>query len=142
MREIELRAAALCIAGGKVLLVNHRKHGESYWVLPGGHVEHGESLADALAREMDEELGLDVTVGPLALVHDFITGKRHVVNHVFRIDLDNDAFTLSPGKTLKDARWVPLDEIDAIDLRPAIAKHLRRFAEPPDGDGPVYLGNV
>jgi len=141
MKKIEVRVAALCVSEDTVLLVNHQKHGESYWVLPGGHVEKGESLVNALAREMKEELDLDVTVGALAIVHDFITDDRHVVNHVFRAHPDRTTLAVDTGKVLKAARWVSLDELATLDLRPAIAEHLRRLARS-TADETVYIGSV
>jgi len=98
MSAIEVRSAGVCVSESGVLLVNHSKHGRSYWVLPGGHVEFGERLDAALVREMREELQLDVTVGPLVLVHDFITETRHVVSLVFRVEPEGDAFSVTPGR--------------------------------------------
>ena len=141
MSEIAVRAAALLVADGKVLLVNHEKAERSYWVLPGGHVRPGETLADALVREMTEELELDVTVGPLVFVHDFIAEERHVVNHVFRTEASSTEFHVTPGKVLKRARWVPLDELDDVDLLPPIAPELREIITG-RARGDVYLGKL
>jgi ADP-ribose pyrophosphatase YjhB (NUDIX family) len=141
MKRIELRVAGLLARDGRVLLVNHVKHRRSYWVLPGGHVEKGESLAEAVVREMDEELALAVRVGPLVLIHDFITEARHVVNHVFLVSCADAAMKLTPSKTLKDARWVSLEELDAIDLLPPIAGQVRSIVANPPGET-VYLGRM
>jgi ADP-ribose pyrophosphatase YjhB (NUDIX family) len=138
---IELRTAAIVVRDGRILLVNHRKHDRSYWVLPGGHVEKGETLSAALAREMEEELALPVVVGPLVIVHDFITKKRHVVNHVFRADAAADDFRLGATHTLVGARWVALEELGALDLLPPITETLRRVIDGAAA-GPVYLGAV
>lgn len=143
MREIELRAAAVLARGGKILLVNHVRHGRSYWVLPGGHVEFGETLEEALRREMKEELSLDVTVGPLVLVHDFIPASRdrHVVNHAFRVESASADFRVKPEHALKSARWVPFGELASLDLLPPIAKVLRQVIESPPKTA-LYLGRI
>ena len=61
-------------AGGCVLLVKRRFEPlAGRWSLPGGALEVGETLAEGLAREMKEETGLDVEVGPVVDVFDRIT---------------------------------------------------------------------
>lgn len=47
---------------GRVLLLRAQEPGRTYYFLPGGHVAHGERLADAVVREVREETGLRVTV--------------------------------------------------------------------------------
>jgi 8-oxo-dGTP diphosphatase len=54
---------------GKVLLVKH-SYGHLNWELPGGGVEAGESVQDAVVREVREETGLDVDVDHLAAMYD------------------------------------------------------------------------
>jgi 8-oxo-dGTP diphosphatase len=140
MPRIEVRAEAILVRDGRILLVNHVKRGASYWVLPGGHVEHGETLALALAREMKEELELDVAVGALAVVHDYIARDRHVVNHAFRVSSSGEPRAVPQG-ALKAAKWVAFDELDSIDLRPPVGGVLRRIASD-ESAPPVYLPGV
>lgn len=45
---------------GKLLLLHRIKHGEEYWVVPGGGVEQGESYEETVVREMEEEVGIVV----------------------------------------------------------------------------------
>lgn len=45
---------------GEILLIHRFKHGDEYWVVPGGGVEEGETLEEGLKREMREETGLDI----------------------------------------------------------------------------------
>ena len=60
--------------GGRVLLIKRRFEPlAGRWSLPGGALEVGETLAEGLAREMKEETGLDVVVGPVVDVFDRIT---------------------------------------------------------------------
>ena len=65
---------AVIVADGKVLIVK-RKYDPlaGQWSLPGGGVELGETLEDSIVREMPEETGLDIEVGPVIEVFDRIT---------------------------------------------------------------------
>ncbi len=59
----EVAVDCVSVKDGKVLLVKRaHKPFNGYWVLPGGHVEQGETIRDAAVREMREELGLDIEI--------------------------------------------------------------------------------
>ena len=103
MQDIEIRAEAIIIRKGEILLANHEKQDDSYWVLPGGHLEPGETLPEALARELKEELSIATTVGALALVHEYIAPDRQTLNLAFRAELEGKVRAVPQGK-LKDAR--------------------------------------
>jgi mutator protein MutT len=65
---------AVIVSDGKVLLVKRgREPLAGQWSLPGGAVEVGETLEECLVRELREETGLDVEVGPVIEVFDRIT---------------------------------------------------------------------
>jgi 8-oxo-dGTP diphosphatase len=71
-RMQRVAAYGLAVRDGHVLLteLSSRAARPGHWNLPGGGVEHGESPAEALQREMTEETGLPCEVGPLVAVHD------------------------------------------------------------------------
>ena len=49
----------------KILMVKQEHPERTVWMVPGGGIEEGETAAEAVVREMKEETGLDVTVGPM-----------------------------------------------------------------------------
>ncbi|HEV7677493.1 MAG TPA: NUDIX hydrolase [Candidatus Dormibacteraeota bacterium] len=128
----------------RVLLVQHRKEGREYWLLPGGGVEVGETMLDAARRELFEETGLEGDIGAVVLVCESIEGRtgRHIVHVTFAATVRSG--TLHPGYDgrLVDADWLPVQRLADLTLFPAIgsdllACHAEGFA------GPVrYLGNV
>ena len=69
--EPRIRVSAILRWQGLVLLCRQEKPGKEYWLLPGGGVDAGESLIEALRRELREELGVEADVqfeGPVAIV--------------------------------------------------------------------------
>jgi len=91
LNEARVRVSALLRWRERVLLCRQEKPGKEYWLLPGGGVDAGESLIDALRRELREELGIDWhdlrVEGPIALV-DSIAPKwtlatKHVIHIIF-----------------------------------------------------------
>jgi len=102
----------------KLLLAKHEKMEKSYWVLPGGVVEFGESLDFALRRELFEELGFDeVIVEDLLLVDQFvdIDHKRHIVKIAFLVTIPESEFQdlniSAQANVIKDVKEYTRQEI-------------------------------
>jgi len=124
----EIIARGVLIQHGCVLLCQNLKHGYTY--LPGGHVEFAEAAADALKREMLEECGEKIRVGPLLLTHEeaFEGPKRvhHEVNLVFHMEHAKPVLEEpTPIKSVEDDIgfiWADLAELIEMDLRPHTMK--------------------
>ncbi len=102
---------AVIVDDGKVVLVRRKYEPlKGHWSLPGGMVEVGETLEAALTREMLEETGLSVDVGPVIEVFDRITRdeERRVRYHFVLVDYLcwPAGGTLCAGSDVDAAIWV------------------------------------
>lgn len=80
---MNVRVTGVVIEDGQILVLNQDSRDGRAWSLPGGKVEEGEPLGEALVREMREETGIDVDVGRLLYVCDYLPGNTHVVHLTF-----------------------------------------------------------
>jgi 8-oxo-dGTP diphosphatase len=121
---------AVIVKDGKAIIIK-RAH-EPYkgqWSIPGGRVELGERLADAVRREMREETGLEVDVGPMIEVFERIQRDEAGVRYHFVI-IDYLCAcvggTLCAGDDAADAVWVTSDELDQYDIRESAVAVIRK----------------
>lgn len=103
----------------KLLLIKRgREPGKGLWAVPGGKVDHGETLAEAARREVKEETGLDVEIGEVMWVGESISDHHHLVLIDFRGTVISG--DLSPADDAADARWVSLSEMSQYPLTPTM----------------------
>jgi 8-oxo-dGTP diphosphatase len=113
---VTIAAAQLCVGAvavldGNLLLVQRRNEpGAGEWSVPGGRVEPGETLAEAVVRELAEETGLEGVCGSLVGWVERIGPDHHFVILDFAVTLLGDEEP-RPGDDALDARWVPLGEV-------------------------------
>ena len=141
--QIRTRVAALIRREGSLLLVRHEKLGRSYWLLPGGGLEFGETLEEAAQREIREETGFEIRVGALTLLWESLPPdrSRHVLNLAFEAEITGGALSV-PGddERLREARFVAHDELASLPMHPPLAAHLVRWL---DGTAPpLHLGRL
>ncbi|MFH0922041.1 MAG: NUDIX hydrolase [Fibrobacterota bacterium] len=94
---LRVRAAAVVVQEGAILLVRHRKDDQEYFLLPGGGVEPGETPEQALIRELAEETGLRAQPGRLLFETESISPDRtrRIQQQVFLCEADG---CLMPGE--------------------------------------------
>lgn len=132
---MRVRAAAVVIRNGHLLVIDRRKGGRHYCVLPGGGVEDGEDLRTACRRELLEETSLEGTVSELLDV----PVERDTPVAYFVVNVDDDAVTLGgPERERASATnryepiWVPLGDLAQTPLVPEGAQHAVELARERD----------
>lgn len=124
MEHPELCVGGIAVHDGDLLLIRRgRGPAAGSWSVPGGRVETGELLAEAVVRELREETGLEGVCGSLVgLVERFDDG-RHLVILDFEVTVLDDQ-QLAAGDDAAEAAWVPLDEVIDLQLVDGLAEFL------------------
>ncbi len=121
-------AAALIVRDGEVLIGQRRRDQPMalQWEFPGGKIEAGESPEQALARELDEELGIHATIGPRVI------RIRHNYRHGGAVDLQFFAVREFSGeienRIFQQVRWTRLEDLPAYDFLAADRDLIRDLA--------------
>jgi 8-oxo-dGTP diphosphatase len=124
----QIVVAGALISGSLLLVAQRARPPElaGLWELPGGKVAAGESDAVALARELHEELGVDVTVGPRigadVVLTETMTLRAYRVTQTGGVLHPNDhrALRWVSAEELDDLPWVPADRAWVAELRSAL----------------------
>lgn len=141
-RMVRVRVSGILVRDGALLLISHRKKGETYWLLPGGGVQYGESLVRALEREFCEELGIRVGVEGFACMSDAIEphGKRHILNISFFCSYRGGEYRIGKERRLRDYGFFSPEEISRMRLYPPINETLSSIIEHREHE--QYLGSL
>ena len=127
-KNVRLVAVALILRGREVLICQRRPDQPMAlkWEFPGGKMEPGESAEQALARELDEELGIDATIGAR------IAHMRHTYRSGGAVDLQFFAVHEFGGeitnRIFNDLRWCELTALPSYDFLAADRNLVRDLA--------------
>jgi len=124
---------AVIMHEGKLLLVKRGvEPAKGKWSIPGGVVELGEMVRDAVIREVREECGLDIEIvvdTPMDVLDSLVTDedgrlKYHYV--LLQFLARPRGGNLKPSSDVLEARWVPLEEVETYDLTKSLRLFLKR----------------
>ncbi|WP_024416998.1 NUDIX hydrolase [Streptococcus suis] len=119
-----VRATGLVVQDEKLYLV---KSPEGIYYTLGGAIQLGETTEEAVQREMQEEIGIDVEVGPLAFIveNQFTLQEKsyHQIEFLYIVTpLSNPATNLEEGNFIRQCEWVTFADLEKLDLNPAFLK--------------------
>ncbi|HWS52059.1 MAG TPA: NUDIX domain-containing protein [Microbacterium sp.] len=131
MPDIHVSAAVIVDDDGRVLVV--RKHGTTRFMQPGGKPESGESAAQTLVRELEEELGVRLDERDLTPLGTFVSAAANEPGH--RVVAAAFAATIDPTSVraqaeLAELRWISPADVRTLPLAPLSLEHLLPLAWP------------
>jgi 8-oxo-dGTP diphosphatase len=144
-RKIRNSAKALMIKDGRMLAIRQDDNGDVIYNLPGGGQNAGETLTDAVKREVAAEVGVEIEPLSLEFVIEGVYGAAlHRVDFVFLCEyiglMDNDSSILPSDENQVEYEWLEIKNLIQLPLFPSkLRKQILRLVE---GEKTVmYLGN-
>ncbi len=143
---------AVIVKDGRILLtLNHDDTGD-FFLLPGGGQKFGETLQQAIKREVLEETGWVVEPGELILVRDYIGANHefarweadvHQTELIFRaIPVRNTEQALVPDLWQTGVEWVESERLKSLRIYPSVLKDILPKIIAGTYRGSIYLGDV
>lgn len=129
LKSVRYVAAALILRGDTILICQRgAQQAMAYkWEFPGGKIEPGETPEQALARELNEELGIRAEIGP------FVTRVHHTYRNGGAVDLQFFTVSTFEGELVNhifnDVRWVPFKDLPGYDFLAADRGLIRDLAD-------------
>ena len=116
MKKIDVVAAIIQHEGA--YFATQRGYGEfeGMWEFPGGKIEQGETAESALKREIQEELGIDLTIDKLLCTTEYDYPSFHLTMHCYLCRVKSGDIELREHKS---ARWLTIETLDSVEWLPA-----------------------
>ena len=122
----DIPVKAIIVRNGKICLV---QEGDGRWGLPGGRIDIGESVQEALRREIKEEIGCDIQVGKIVDCDIFTSksGMHHFIVVFLATMIDEIQNFLVDGAEVVSAEWIDPDGMKNLRILPQYVSILERY---------------
>ncbi len=130
MKRPEIAVSGIITKNNKVLLIKRgHEPAKGWWSVPGGHVEWGEHIQEALIREVREECNIDVKPIRLFSIIEAIDKKTPPDYHFILIDYIAEYVSGNPtiGSDASDIGWFSENELDNMKVVPSVLKVLKSY---------------
>lgn len=121
------RCAGIVLNGDSILFMYRKKNGREFYVLPGGHMQEGESAEETLTREIMEES--TIKVKNVKLAFEFKDYIKENSEYYYLCELESGTLQLGGEELIKNSpeniyelKWVPFGEISNLNILPKAAK--------------------
>ncbi len=118
MKKIEIISRAVIIKGEDILVCKEKN--SNYYFLPGGHVEFGEFSKEALLRELQEELFINIAnadiIGVVENQYSTRGKDRQEINFIYKIDYSD--IDIKSKEEHIDFYFLPINSLEKEDVRP------------------------
>ena len=125
---MKIRPSVAIIEKNHLLVMRYHYSGQDVYQLPGGNVEGIDTLEETIVRELQEELLVEIEVGPLLLCGQTINIAKHqsILHTVFSGKIIKGKPALNSEHTSAlEVLWLPLDLLDKINMYPNAGKFLK-----------------
>lgn len=127
-KKISIRVAGILVRNNKILLIQHKKKKQKYWLVPGGNLEYAENIHTCLKREFKEELSLEILVQDFLFLVETISPdkKRHILNLFYKVNGDCHDIKIGNEERLNAVDFFSYDELDNLVIYPDIKTELKK----------------
>jgi 8-oxo-dGTP diphosphatase len=129
---MKVRPSVVIIENDCVLLMRYRYGQTDVYNLPGGNVDKGETLTQTVVRELQEELGIEITVGKMILMGEVLMPepKKDVLHCIFLGKIIEGKPVLNSEHTSAlEIVWKHIDDLKDLDMYPNVGAHLQEDAD-------------
>jgi 8-oxo-dGTP pyrophosphatase MutT (NUDIX family) len=140
---MKVRPSAMILNGESILTLRYNYGNIDVFALPGGNPDPGENLAEALARELTEELGICAEVDKMILCGEVIWNeiKKETLHMIFASKISNGIPELNPEHTTAlEIVWLPFSALGHTLLYPNVGKYLLTYLN--DSSASAHVGVI